>query len=204
MIVLSIKGRPPARTPASKGRPPARTPASPMLLPRSIRAVRAKHRWALLAGALALGGITAVPVHAEEYSLGRATIGLRAAAPLGGRATVPVGERPTALVGGRPTARASSIRGPSVSAALASLQRSGAITQAVYQQDYSAYVAAKRSLEQAQRHPARGAGRRAGKRAGDRSRRRVQRFAGLVRCFSHSNATASGGRPNRCCPAASG
>ena len=33
-----------------------------------------------------------------------------------------------------------------MAAALASLQRSGAITAAVYQQDYSAYLAAKRSL----------------------------------------------------------
>jgi uncharacterized membrane protein YbhN (UPF0104 family) len=37
--------------------------------------------------------------------------------------------------------------GPSVTAALASLQRSGAITPAVYQQDYSAYVAAINSLK---------------------------------------------------------
>jgi hypothetical protein len=43
-------------------------------------------------------------------------------------------------------ARASIARGPSVAAALGSLQRSGAITAAVYQQDYSAYLAAKRSL----------------------------------------------------------
>jgi hypothetical protein len=42
-----------------------------------------------------------------------------------------------------PTAAA---RGPSVSAALLSLEHSGAITATVYQQDYAAYVAAKRSL----------------------------------------------------------
>jgi len=42
-------------------------------------------------------------------------------------------------------ARASSARGPSVSAALLSLQSSGAITPAIYQQDYAIYVAAKRS-----------------------------------------------------------
>jgi hypothetical protein len=42
--------------------------------------------------------------------------------------------------------RAIAARTPSVSAALLSLERSGAITPAVYQQDYSAYVAAKRSL----------------------------------------------------------
>ena len=44
------------------------------------------------------------------------------------------------------TGRTSGARGPSVSAALQSLLRSGAITQAAYQQDYAAYVAAKRSL----------------------------------------------------------
>ena len=42
--------------------------------------------------------------------------------------------------------RTSATRGPSVSAALQSLLRSGAITQAAYQQDYAAYIAAKRSL----------------------------------------------------------
>jgi hypothetical protein len=36
--------------------------------------------------------------------------------------------------------------GPTVTAALASLQRSGAISDAAYQQDYAAYLAAKRSL----------------------------------------------------------
>jgi hypothetical protein len=41
---------------------------------------------------------------------------------------------------------ASAARGPSVSAALQSLQRSGAITPTVYKQDYTTYVAAKRSL----------------------------------------------------------
>jgi D-glucuronyl C5-epimerase C-terminus len=43
-------------------------------------------------------------------------------------------------------ARAPTTRGPSVPGALASLQRSGAITQTAYQQDYAAYLAAKRSL----------------------------------------------------------
>jgi D-glucuronyl C5-epimerase C-terminus len=47
--------------------------------------------------------------------------------------------------GGLSSAQAA--RGPSVGAALGSLQRSGAITSAVYQQDYSAYVAAVHSLK---------------------------------------------------------
>ncbi len=44
------------------------------------------------------------------------------------------------------SARAAAAHGPSVSGALSTLQRSGAITPAVYQQDYAAYLAAKRSL----------------------------------------------------------
>jgi hypothetical protein len=48
--------------------------------------------------------------------------------------------------GGLTAATASAARGPSVSAALLSLERSGAITATVYDQDYAAYVAAKRSL----------------------------------------------------------
>src|SRR6202035_3038258 len=43
-------------------------------------------------------------------------------------------------------ARAAAQRGPSVTAALASLQRSGAITEATEHQDYSVYLAATRSL----------------------------------------------------------
>jgi len=59
---------------------------------------------------------------------------------LGGLAAIP------AQAGQSPgSARAASARGPSVSAALLSLQSSGAITPAVYQQDYAIYVAAKRS-----------------------------------------------------------
>jgi hypothetical protein len=53
------------------------------------------------------------------------------------------------LLGGVASAQATGkpASGPSVSAALSSLQRSGAITPAVYQQDYSAYVAAVNSLK---------------------------------------------------------
>jgi hypothetical protein len=53
----------------------------------------------------------------------------------------PLGGVTSAQAAGKPAS------GPSVSAALASLQRSGAIAPAVYQQDYSAYVAAVNSLK---------------------------------------------------------
>jgi D-glucuronyl C5-epimerase C-terminus len=45
-----------------------------------------------------------------------------------------------------PRGHAASVRGPSVSRALAALQRSGAIDEETYKRDYGAYVAAKRSL----------------------------------------------------------
>ena len=48
---------------------------------------------------------------------------------------------------GPPPPRLPQPYGPTVGAALGSLQRSGAITPAVYQQDYSAYVAAVNSLK---------------------------------------------------------
>jgi hypothetical protein len=53
------------------------------------------------------------------------------------------------LVGGAASAQAAGkpAGGPTVTAALASLQRSGAITPAVYQKDYSAYLAAVSSLK---------------------------------------------------------
>ncbi len=79
--------------------------------------MRARHPWALLVGVLALWLCSAVPADAGQSPSARAS-----------------------------SARASISRGPSVSGALSSLQRSGAITQAVYQQDSSAYLAAKRSL----------------------------------------------------------
>jgi hypothetical protein len=53
---------------------------------------------------------------------------------------------PVAWAGGTPSGRQSARRGPSVSAALLSLERSGAMTLAAYQVDYGDYVAAKRSL----------------------------------------------------------
>lgn len=67
------------------------------------------------------------------------TVGLRALV-LGVLITLSV-----SLLGGAATTQAA--RGPTVSAALASLKRSGAITSTVYQQDYSAYLAAQSSLK---------------------------------------------------------
>jgi hypothetical protein len=55
------------------------------------------------------------------------------------------GTAASAQAAGRPTGKPAG--GPSVTAALASLQRSGAIAPAVYQQDLSAYVAAVNSLK---------------------------------------------------------
>ena len=65
---------------------------------------------------------------------------LLGAIALGGFTAVP------ACAVGPPPARASAAHGPSVPAALQTLLHSGAITQAVYRQDYSGYVAARRSL----------------------------------------------------------
>jgi hypothetical protein len=56
---------------------------------------------------------------------------------LGGACAIPAEAGP---------ARARAARGPSVSGALSSLQKSGALTAAVYQQDLAGYTAAKRSL----------------------------------------------------------
>jgi hypothetical protein len=69
---------------------------------------------------------------------------------LGGANTpaAPAGEAASSLapVHARPRAHRATSHGPSVSAALASLLHSAAITEAAYRQDYSAYVAAKASL----------------------------------------------------------
>jgi hypothetical protein len=53
---------------------------------------------------------------------------------------------PVAWAGSATSGRSSAKHGPSVSAALLSLERSGAITEAAYQADYADYVAAKHSL----------------------------------------------------------
>jgi D-glucuronyl C5-epimerase C-terminus len=99
---------------------------------RSIRAVRARRLAALAAGALALGAVTATPALAGGIREGRATA-RRSASTL---APVRVHVR----------ARAAASHGPSVSGALQSLLRAGAIPEATYRQDYAAYVAAKSSL----------------------------------------------------------
>jgi hypothetical protein len=96
--------------------------------------VRAKLLSALALGAIALVGA----------SIPSALAGKPAGAP-----------RPTLAAGASSTlgpvhhgarARAAASRGPSVSAALASLLHSSQISEAAYRQDYSAYVAAKNSL----------------------------------------------------------
>jgi len=69
---------------------------------------------------------------------------------LGGLTSAPAPAAPAALelgrLGGPVRAHASAARGPSVSAALASLLHSGAISEAAYRQYYSAALAANRSL----------------------------------------------------------
>ena len=88
--------------------------------------MRAKRLAALALGMLAAGGATALPALARE--------------PVAGTAASALGP-----VRGHLLARKAS-RGPSVSGALQALLRSGAISEAVYRQDYAAYVAAKSSL----------------------------------------------------------
>ncbi len=109
-----------------KRRRAASHPAATLAGERSIRAVRAKRLAALVLGVLATGGATALP------ALARGPIAGTGASALG-----PVRVHVVA-------AKAS--RGPSVSGALQSLLHSGAIAEAVYRQDYAAYVAAKGSL----------------------------------------------------------
>jgi hypothetical protein len=106
--------------------------------------VRARALAALLLGLLAVGGATALPALAGGPRI-------TAASPRGEIARLPfaAGSPPAApalpsraaLRGARAAAR----RGPTVTAVLAALLHSGAITEAVYRQDYAAYLAAKRS-----------------------------------------------------------
>ena len=98
-----------------------------------------------------------------------------------------------------PGRRAARERGPSVSGALQGLQRSGAITPAQYAQYSGAYVAAKRSLGRLSGTRAHRARRGAGQRRRRWPRRGHFIASRLPVCSSRSNATASGGRPNRCC-----
>ena len=90
--------------------------------------MRVKRLTAIALGAIALGGV--------------ATPAALAGKPLEARSASALGP-----VRGPARARAAASHGPTVTAALASLQRSGAIAPSVYQQDYAAYVAAVNSLK---------------------------------------------------------
>ncbi len=102
-----------------------------MMGARSIRVVRAQRLAVLALGLLALGGA------ASSSALARGPI----RGPIDARTA-------DALAPVRSGVRAhtAASHGPSVSAALQSLLHSAAISEAVYHQDYSAYVAAKSSL----------------------------------------------------------
>jgi D-glucuronyl C5-epimerase C-terminus len=93
--------------------------------------VRSRHLASLAVGALALG----LPVAPSAWA-SRSALGLP---PLSQAARAHVSARPA-------RARAAAHRGPSITAVLASLQRSGAISEAVERQDYSIYLAATRSF----------------------------------------------------------
>jgi hypothetical protein len=95
--------------------------------PRSILAVRAKRLATLALGILAAGGLPSSAALARGASSGPNATSL---------APVHVG----------PRARAAISHGPTVTAALASLRSGAAISEALFHQDYSAYVAAKSSL----------------------------------------------------------
>src|SRR5580693_7075399 len=94
---------------------------------RSILAVRAKRLATLALGILAVGGLPTSPAvaHRASETSNAGTLG---------------------PVHVRPRAHAAAAHGPTVTAALASLLHGAAIDEAVYHQDYSAYVAAKSSL----------------------------------------------------------
>jgi hypothetical protein len=94
---------------------------------RSIRSVRVERLAVLVLGVIALGG--ALPP---------------AALARGAAQTRP--ESTLAPVHGRTHAHAASSKGPSVTTAMRNLLHDGAITEAAYHQDYSAYLAAKSSL----------------------------------------------------------
>ena len=103
---------------------PATAPAASRGGPHSIGAVRVPRLLALLSALLALALLA--PGEAAAVS------------PRAAEALAPLG---------RPLhARAAARRGPTVSAALSSLLRSGQISEAVYRKDLAVYTAAKRSL----------------------------------------------------------
>ena len=93
-----------------------------------MRAVRVPRLAALALGVIVLGGATTTPALAGK------PIEARSASALG-------------PVRAPARARVAASHGPTVIVALASLQRSGAITPTIYQKDYAAYVAAVNSLK---------------------------------------------------------
>ena len=101
-----------------------------------MRRVRAKHLSALALCALPLAftGVSAAASPSISAKLATATLGLAHTASDSAQAHT------------SRSARARAASGPSVTAALQSLQRSGQITSALYGKYYNAYVAAKRSL----------------------------------------------------------
>jgi hypothetical protein len=109
----------------------ATAPAARAAPARSIHAVRAKRLAALVVGLLALGGATAPT-----------SLASRAADSALGPVRIHAGDRARPRAG----ARAAASHGPTVTAALAGLLHGAAISETVYRKDYSAYVAAKRSL----------------------------------------------------------
>jgi D-glucuronyl C5-epimerase C-terminus len=99
--------------------------------------------------ALALGVLVA-SVSLLGGSASAQAAGKPAGKPIEARAASALGPVRTSALGpvrAPARARAAASHGPTVTAALASLKRSGTITPAVYQQDYSAYVAAVNSLK---------------------------------------------------------
>jgi hypothetical protein len=94
---------------------------------RSIVAVRAKRLATLALGILAAGGLSASPALAH-------------------RANAAINSTALSPVHASQRAHASTSHGPTVTAALASLLHTAAISEASYHQYYSAYVAAKSSL----------------------------------------------------------
>jgi hypothetical protein len=109
--------------------PATRAAAGPLAAP-SIGVVRVKSLAALLLGLLALAAGAPQPAAAARNPT--------ALGPLG----APVS---AAVIARGPRAHAAGA-GPTVTRALSTLLRSGAITEAVYRKDYAAYVAAKRSV----------------------------------------------------------
>jgi hypothetical protein len=92
----------------------------------------AKRLAALALGVLVIGGVASPAVLAER--------------PLAAQPATDLGPVRGALGSVHVRARAAASHGPSVSAALASLLHSAAISEATYHQEYDAYVAAKSSL----------------------------------------------------------